>query len=125
MWLFITIQERKFYRKKCCIFLQVFTIIFAEFRKKVLVSITCRSYSYTDADLKLFLYIPVHIKIMTGKFRFLKPINLPVKFVKCLFANILKQQNKLKSSLLFKEKADFPRELLELRKRNFQGISFT
>ena len=51
----------------------------------------------------------------------------PVKYVKDLFTNIQKQQNKLKISLLFKKFTNLTgksREFLGLRMRNFQSIVF-
>ena len=38
------------------------------------------------------------------------PYYRPVKFAKCLFTNIQKQQNKLKISLLFKKNTNFTGE---------------
>ena len=50
------------------------------------------------------------------------------RYMKCLFTKIWKQQNMLKSSLIFKKKLKFhgqlTREFLGLRLQNFQGTVF-
>ena len=59
---------------------------------------------YINAVLKISIYVRVHIKIMPQKFC------IHIKFAKCLFANIQRQQNTLKSRLLFKKNISFTGE---------------
>ena len=41
------------------------------------------------------------------------------RYMKCLFINIQKQQNMLKSNLLFKKNTNFTGKFLRLKMRNF------
>ena len=82
--------------------------------------------------LKVRLKVRVHIKIIHSKFWVLNlknsRVHLPVKFPKCLFIDIQKQYNTLKSSLFFQEKYKLYGwinwEFIGLGARNFPGIIF-
>ena len=55
-------------------------------------------------------FVRVQIKTILCKFCILNPTGF---FAKCLFTNIQKQRNALKSSLLFKKNATFTGQKLE------------
>ena len=68
--------------------------------------------NYTNAALKITQYILLHIKNYVAQithsntFYFLRYRRF--RYAECLFTNIQKQYNTLKSSLLFKKNANFP-----------------
>ena len=65
---------------------------------------------YTNTDLKVSTYVRVDIKIIPSQFRILNRKNSRVSFAKCLFPNIQKQWNALKSSLRFQKSTNFTGE---------------
>ena len=52
---------------------------------------------YTNTDFKISLYVRIHVKILPWKFCIFNSKGFlsysPVKFLKCLFTNIQKQEN--------------------------------
>ena len=81
--------------------------------------------------LKIYKYLCLHKKNMP-KFSHYRSIYFlsyaHTRYTICLFTNIQKQHNMLRSSPLFHKNSNFtskkPRELLGLRMGNFQGIVF-
>ena len=72
---------------------------------------------YTNADMKILQYIGLHIKNTTKQVAHYNAFCLlryaHFRYAKCLFTNIQKSQNMLKSSLLFKKNTNFTEEKRE------------